>query len=120
MVARWCQTRYSCRMTEFRPLGYAASVVVLFVIVAYAAAVQWSPVFRAKTMQAGWLTGMAGLRTLGVLIGMAAWIASQLMWIPHILVLLWSDRLSLATHDLRKSLKVYCDRRAFHRPQHAA
>ena len=115
-----CHTRYSNRMTEFKPLGYAASLVVFLLVVAFAAAMQWNPVLRAKALGAGWLLGMAGLWTLGKMLGAGAWIGSQLLWLPHILVLLWSDRLGVATNDLRRSLVLYYQRRAFHRAQHAA
>lgn len=120
VVARWCQTRYSSLMTEFKPLAYVASVAVLVLVVAFAAAMQWNPVLRAKSLQAGWLMGMAGLRTLGVFIGAAAWIGSYFAWMLYLLTEMWSKRVAHIAWGWWQSLSLYCDRRAFHRPQHAA
>ena len=107
-------------MTEFEPLAYAASVVALLLIVGYVAAMQWNPLLRARTREAGWLTGMAALRGVGFLLGALAWTASQLMWLPYLLVLLWSKRAEKALRSRRHWLAQYSKRRAFHRPQHAA
>lgn len=89
VVARWCHTRYYLRMTELKPVAYAASVAVFLVIVAYAAAVQWSPVFRAKTVQAGWTLIWAAQWQLGKMVGVATWILEKTAWGAYCLAELW-------------------------------
>lgn len=76
-------------MTEFRPLGYAASVVVLFVIVAYAAAVQWSPRFRAVTVKMLWTLAWMGQWTLGKAAGVSVWVSEKTLWAVYCLAELW-------------------------------
>lgn len=107
-------------MTEFKPLAYTASVVVLLLVVAFAAAMQWNPALRAKALGAGWLLGMAGLWTLGKMLGAGAWIGSKIAWGVYALANLWAPRIAKFPRAWRESLHIYCTRRAFHRPQHAA
>ena len=107
-------------MTEFKPLAYTASVVVFLLVVAFAAAMQWNPVLRAKALGAGWLLGMAGLWTLGKMLGVGAWAGSKLAWTLYVLTEMWSKRVAGVPWGWWQSLTLYYTRRAFHSPQHAA
>lgn len=107
-------------MTEFKPLAYTASVVVFLLVVAFAAAMQWNPVLRAKALGAGWSLAWTGVRAIGLMVGVVAWMGSVLAWALYALAELWAPRTACVPWAWRQSLRIYCARRAFHRPQHAA
>lgn len=90
VVARWCHVRYSSRMTEFSPLAYVASLVAFALIVAYVAALDWSPEFRQASMP--------HLRTIaGIPAAVAMWLSGIGVWIAlGIAALLLSFAWSLA------------------------
>lgn len=89
VVARRCHTRYSSRMTEFKPLGYVASLVVFAVIVAFVAAIQWNPVLWAKVAMTPWVLAWMGQWTLGKMTGFSVWVSEKTIWCVYCLAELW-------------------------------
>lgn len=123
MVARRCHTRYSSRMTEFKPLGYAASVVVFLLIVAYAAAMQWSPGFRRVTTKAlkrgAWYIVGVPLYLFGMLMRAGAAGAIPFAWMVYAIGDLWFRPLGIIAWGWVDSLLTYSGAGAY-RPRHAA
>lgn len=78
-------------MTELKPLGYAASLAIMLMVVAYAAVWQWVPEFprHARLLWAApwqilvWTVGklIGGLSAMALLAMIPAWAIVDL-WVP--------------------------------------
>lgn len=116
-LANRCHARYSYRMTELKPLEYAASLVVFLVIVAIAATWHLGHGFRQAAEDQGLhvMRYVAG-KTLGIL----AALAIPAAWSIHAMVELWSPyHLARKPKSWLEAVKLY-PRRQFHIAQHAA
>ena len=86
-----CQSRerYSYRMTEFKPLAYATSVVVFLLVVAFVAVMQWNPVLQSKVVMLSRNLAWAMQWNLGKLTGTLAWVSEKTLWAVYCLAELW-------------------------------
>lgn len=109
-------------MTEFKPLEYAAAVAAFLLIVAYAAAYQWSALFRTQTRLIYAAPWHALLYLTGKFLGVTALMLSWALSLPYILTELWAaeSRVTEALLGYKRRLYGYSVKGPLYHPQHAA
>lgn len=79
-------------MTEFSPLGYVASLLILALVVSYAVLLQASAVVREQSRLLFMVPFALLLWITGKLLGLGAWMGKCIAWLLYSLTELWGPR----------------------------